>query len=237
MTFGGNPLDRASARRGDSGWLAAQARGGLHLPFWQNKPLVRNGACRVPALARCMGGRTVGLPGAGRGPRLVRAGAGRRNPAAGGRACSRRCGPPPSSCPRATRHRGPGQGAAGLASPPRLLPQLRRGDGDARGRLAARLPPMRGGAFPRTDPVVIMLPVFEDHCLMGRNARFPGRFIRLLPVSSNRAKPWKKRCCASFQKKPHRRQRGALSRQPALAVSVQPDAGLLCRCGQPRLPD
>ena len=28
--------------------------------------------------------------------------------------------------------------------------------------------------FPRTDPVVIMLPVLGDACLVGRNARFPG---------------------------------------------------------------
>ena len=27
--------------------------------------------------------------------------------------------------------------------------------------------------FPRTDPVVIMLPLFEGTCLIGRNARFP----------------------------------------------------------------
>ena len=28
--------------------------------------------------------------------------------------------------------------------------------------------------FPRVDPVVIMLPLFEEHCLVGRNARFAG---------------------------------------------------------------
>jgi NAD+ diphosphatase len=27
--------------------------------------------------------------------------------------------------------------------------------------------------FPRTDPVVIMLPIFGDECLVGRNQRFP----------------------------------------------------------------
>jgi NAD+ diphosphatase len=27
--------------------------------------------------------------------------------------------------------------------------------------------------FPRTDPVVIMLPILQDKCLLGRNARFP----------------------------------------------------------------
>jgi NAD+ diphosphatase len=32
-----------------------------------------------------------------------------------------------------------------------------------------------GDHFPRTDPVVIMLPIFEDACLVGRNTRFPAQ--------------------------------------------------------------
>jgi hypothetical protein len=40
MAFCGNPLDRASDRRTDPAWLAAQQGCGLFLPFWQNKPLV-----------------------------------------------------------------------------------------------------------------------------------------------------------------------------------------------------
>ena len=43
MTFGGNPLDRASALRADAVWLAQQAAGGLYLPFWQNRPLAADG--------------------------------------------------------------------------------------------------------------------------------------------------------------------------------------------------
>lgn len=34
--------------------------------------------------------------------------------------------------------------------------------------------------FPRTDPVVIMLGVHGDACLVGRNKRFPGRFFSAL---------------------------------------------------------
>jgi NAD+ diphosphatase len=34
--------------------------------------------------------------------------------------------------------------------------------------------------FPRTDPVVIMLAVHEDACLVGRNKRFPGNFYSAL---------------------------------------------------------
>ena len=40
MAFCGNPLDRASERRTDPAWLAAQHGHGLFMPFWQNKPLV-----------------------------------------------------------------------------------------------------------------------------------------------------------------------------------------------------
>jgi len=40
IPFSGNPLDRASDRRGDSGWLQAQAAAGLYLPFWQNRPFI-----------------------------------------------------------------------------------------------------------------------------------------------------------------------------------------------------
>ena len=43
MAFCGNPLDRASDRRSDPAWLAAQRGHGLFLPFWQNKPFVTVG--------------------------------------------------------------------------------------------------------------------------------------------------------------------------------------------------
>ena len=63
--------------------------------------------------------------------------------------------------------------------------------GHLRGRVRWRLDPEDGGTrrhcarcgadhFPRVDPVVIMLPIFkgkdggQDHCLVGRNARFAG---------------------------------------------------------------
>src|SRR3954464_8854604 len=39
IAFSGSPLDRASERRADPVWLAAQKAAGLFLPFWQNRPL------------------------------------------------------------------------------------------------------------------------------------------------------------------------------------------------------
>ena len=47
IPFSGNPLDRASDRRGDAAWLAAQQAAGLFLPFWQNRPLVVAGPRRL----------------------------------------------------------------------------------------------------------------------------------------------------------------------------------------------
>jgi NAD+ diphosphatase len=40
IPFSGNVLDRASYRRTDEAWLAAQLAAGLFLPFWQNRPFV-----------------------------------------------------------------------------------------------------------------------------------------------------------------------------------------------------
>ena len=62
-----------------------------------------------------------------------------------------------------------GQGGAALARAPPLLLQLRRGD-------ASRAKPAGGATarackaehFPRTDPVVIMLAIDGERCLLGR---------------------------------------------------------------------
>ncbi len=40
IPFSGSPLDRASDRRSDPGWLKARAAEGLFLPFWQTRPFL-----------------------------------------------------------------------------------------------------------------------------------------------------------------------------------------------------
>ncbi len=55
--------------------------------------------------------------------------------------------------------------------------------------------------FPRTDPVVIMLPTDGDYCLIGRNRRFPPFLYSAFAALSNRAKPWKKRWRANCARK------------------------------------
>ena len=65
------------------------------------------------------------------------------------------------------------QSSAALAPAPPLLPELRRADASRRkpaGGAIAR--DCKAEHFPRTDPVVIMLAVTGDQCLLGRSPRF-----------------------------------------------------------------
>jgi len=174
MAFSGNPLDRAGHRRCDEGWLREQAAAGLFLPFWQNRPLVVNERAGFLAWREDWRTRTrifLGLddnqplfaidlpgeeePGLGEGSfQDMRASAfvlPARDTAIAGQAKAlldwhKRHG----FCPN-----------CGAAT------ELR--DGGYR-RLC-----LSCGAehFPRTDPVVIMLPILGNECLVGRSPRFP----------------------------------------------------------------
>ncbi len=179
IAFSGNPLDRASYRRADPAWLAAQAARGLFLPFWQNRPFIagkqagflpgrsewENCLCVFLGLDDTQPLFAVDLPGKtepvldGGSFQEMRAAAfvlPERDSAIAGQAKAlidwhRRHGFCPN-CGHATE----------LA------------DGGYR-RTCSKC-----GAehFPRTDPVVIMLPVFknqvgDEECLVGRNKRFP----------------------------------------------------------------
>ena len=67
IPFSGNFLDRASYRRTDEAWLAAQLATGLFLPFWQNRPfVVRDRAGFLPWREEWRGQTSVflGLDGA-----------------------------------------------------------------------------------------------------------------------------------------------------------------------------
>jgi len=183
MSFSGNPLDRASDRRADPAWIAAQREAALFLPFWQMKPLLTGEPLRAGFLpgavldafsdAPCV---FLGLDGsqplfaidlgAAETPPLADQGEFRdmraaafvlpdRDTAIAGQAKAlldwhRRHG----FCPN-----------CGSATLPR--------DGGYR----RHCPVCHAEHFPRTDPVVIMLPVLSDStgdaCLVGHNKRFP----------------------------------------------------------------
>ena len=175
IAFAGNPLDRAGLERADPAWLAARKIAGLFLPFWQNRPLVRADravflgwrakweTCQCvflglegtqPLFAIDLDGVSEPLPDEGTFTEM-RAAAfvlPARDTAIAGQAKAlldwhKRHG----FCPN-----------CGHATEPM--------DGGYR-RLC---PACSAEHFPRTDPVVIMLPLFEDKCLIGRNARFQG---------------------------------------------------------------
>jgi len=174
IPFSGNPLERASYRRGDAAWLEAQAAAGLFLPFWQNKPFIAGGrAGFLPWRAAWDGNMFIflGLEG---GQALFAVDlAGEHEPALEGGTFQEM---------RASAFILPGRDIAIAGQAKALLDWHRRHgfcpncgaktemrDGGYR-RIC---PQCSAEHFPRTDPVVIMLPVFGDECLVGRNQRFP----------------------------------------------------------------
>ena len=174
MTFGANPLDRASALRADAAWLAQQAAAGLYLPFWHNRPLVAEGRIALlPWHGAWAGGTTVFLGLDGAQPLFGIDVAGEEPPALDGEFLEMR----PAAFVLPARD-------AAIAGQAKALIDWHRRHGfcpncgaatQARdGGYRRVCPNCAAEHFPRTDPVVIMLPVLGDACLVGRTARFVG---------------------------------------------------------------
>lgn len=174
IRFGGNPLDRASDRRSDPAWLAAQFQAGFFLPFWENRPLViGRRAGFLPWRTDWEGGTCVFLGLKEGQPLFAIDIARKKEPALGGEFQEMRAAAfvlPAHDTAIAGQakalidwHRRHGF-CPNCGSPTRMC------DGGYR-RLC---PNCAAEHFPRTDPVVIMLPVLGDACLIGRNARFTG---------------------------------------------------------------
>ena len=174
IPFSGNVLDRAGNQRTDEAWLAAQAAAGLFLPFWQNRPfVVQDRAGFLPWREDWQGRTCVFLGLDGTQPLF---------------AVDLTCDDEPMlgdggfSEMRASAFVLPARDIAIAGQAKALLDWHKRHgfcpncgtptalrDGGYR-----RLCPHCGAEhFPRTDPVVIMLPIFENECLVGRNKRFP----------------------------------------------------------------
>ncbi len=180
LSFTGNPLDRASAERSDPIWIAAQqARAdALFLPIWQTKPLLqgkRAGFLAATEFGHKPENFCVFLGLRGEQPLFAVAMADSEEPPLRGLGefCDMRAA--------AFVLSDADSAIAGQAKA--LIDWHRRhrfcancgtetGPTDSGYR---RLCPKCGAEhFPRTDPVVIMLPLFGGECLIGRNARFPG---------------------------------------------------------------
>jgi NAD+ diphosphatase len=188
-TFAGNPLDRASYRRSDPDWVAARLadRGSLAMAIWNGRPFVEGaegGPTQLAYLSAAMAGELAGSP-----ERLLFLGLwketavfavdleGPEDPADG----------PLEGLGRfedlrmvATRLAG---GEAAIAATAKGVFEWRRKHRHCSACGAPTTvteagwkrtcPACKADHFPRTDPVVIMLPVKGERCLVGRQAAWP----------------------------------------------------------------
>ena len=182
--FAGSPLDRASERRPDADWIAAKlaAPGARAVVLWNGNPLLKT--AEPAELALIDGAMAEAL--AGGGERLLFLGLdgedavfavemeGEADPAEGALKALGRFGEM-----RAAAQALP-ISATGLLSAARSLFEWRRRHRHcsvcgqpsriALGGWKRICPACKAEHFPRVDPCVIMLPVFEGRCLVGRQA-------------------------------------------------------------------
>ncbi|MCA9688719.1 MAG: NAD(+) diphosphatase [Myxococcales bacterium] len=189
MTFAGEPLDRADARRRDETWLSEQLRGEAPaLPVWQGKPwIVLDGGVARPAWVPA--GRLQALVDAGAQAVLLGIDSGGRPRFAvdvSALADPRGDGPlvgegKPIDLRSIAPSLDPGD-AGTLAQARSLLewhaahPRCARCGAPTRaqdGGYRRRCDACQADHFPRTDPVVIMLVCRGDRCLLGRKPTFP----------------------------------------------------------------
>jgi len=178
ITFSGNPLERASAERPGEDWIAARRHAGLFLPFWQNRPFLTDGRAGFrPWDSRWDGATTIFLGLDGAQPLFAVDLPGEIEPVLNGGNFQEM---------RAAAFLLPARDAAIAGQGKALLDWHRRhgfcpncGHATNFADSGYRRVCPRCGAehFPRTDPVVIMLPTLGDECLIGHGARFPEKLF------------------------------------------------------------
>ena len=197
-TFAGNPLDRASERRGDAAWLRERLDDPetLAVAIWNGKPLVEDapGADQAVRIAYL----PIGLARevAGSDQRMLFLGLWKGTAVY---AVDLEGSPDPAEGPlnglgrfedlRMIALRLPGADAGILATAKAMFEWRRRHGFCANcgqpslaidGGWKRVCEACRTEHFPRTDPVVIMLPTFGERCLLGRQAIWPkGMFSAL----------------------------------------------------------
>lgn len=186
--FAGNPLNRASDRRGDTAWLAAllEAPETLALPLWNGAPMVEKGPNGM-RLAYISG--DLAREVAAGDERMLFMGLWKETAIF---AIDLEGSADPSAGPlngfgefKDLRAMGPvlPEAEAAIAATAKGVFEWRRRhrfcaacgqpSHAAEGGWKRVCPACNTEHFPRTDPVVIMLPVIGERCLMGRQAIWP----------------------------------------------------------------
>ena len=195
-TFSGNPLDRMSDRRSDAAWIAERLADpdSVAIALWRGAPLVteQGGAVRLSRLPLMLAVEAAARPGED----LLFLGVGRGSAVF---ALDLDGSADPTEGPLQGRGRFVGlrEAATLLEASEAAIAATAKGvfEWHRRHRFCSacgqpstvsdagwrRLcPACRTEHFPRTDPVVIMLPIFGERCLLGRQAAWPaGRFSAL----------------------------------------------------------
>lgn len=179
IAFSGSPLDRASYRRADPAWLAAQAARGLFLPFWQNRPFVAGKrAGFLPRRSQWENCLCVFLGLDGTQPLFAVDLPGETEPVLDGGSFQEMRAAAFLLPPRDTAIAGQAKALIDWHRRHGFCPNCGHATELADGGYRRTCSQCGAEHFPRTDPVVIMLPVFrnksgDEECLVGRNKRFP----------------------------------------------------------------
>lgn len=195
-TFAGNPLNRASDKRVDAAWLSEKLNSddALAIAVWNGKPLLekgKEGGMQISYLPANMAEEMSGGP-----ERLLFMGLWKDTAVF---AVDLEGGADPAEGPlngmgsfedlRAAALRLPPTDAAMVATAKQMFEWRRRHrhcsacghqTDVAEGGWKRHCPACNADHFPRTDPVVIMLAVHGDRCMVGRQAAWPPRMFSAL---------------------------------------------------------
>lgn len=174
IAFAGNPLDRAEAKRADNAWLAAQwqRQDAEVFAFIDLDPILANGRlARLPpgGVSPLADPVFLGLEnGAPRFAAAVALAEGRGEAVEMRRAAMLLPGPEAALA-------GHGRSLLSWHQTHQYCSRCGAPTVMARGgaQRVCTAPACQGEHFPRVDPVVIMLVIRGDYCLMGRQSRFP----------------------------------------------------------------